>query len=317
MFIVFDTETTGLPKRFNAPVSDVDNWPRCVQIAWQLHHADGSLIRRQDFLIKPEGFDIPFDSEKIHGISTELALEDGVVIQEVLDVFSQDLAQAQFVVGQNIGFDLNIVGCEFFRLGRENVFDAYEILDTCTELTAQLCQIAGGRGGRYKLPTLTELHSFLFQSDFDQAHNATADVVATARCFFELIRRGYFKEELTAVSTNFYDEFLAVNQDVIAPVEFEHQNLKKASKALRKKTQQSGVTPGQSEPGADTGLMDGWPFIHCHNHSQFSILQSTASTQDLISAAIKDNMPGVALTDMGNMMGLFTFYNKLISSINH
>jgi DNA polymerase-3 subunit alpha len=311
MFIVFDTETTGLPKRFNAPVSDVDNWPRCVQIAWQLHHSDGSLIRRQDFLIKAEGFDIPFDSEKIHGISTELALEDGVVIQEVLDVFSQDLAQAQFVVGQNIGFDLNIVGCEFFRLGRENVFDAYEILDTCTELTAQLCQIAGGRGGRYKLPTLTELHSFLFQSDFDQAHNATADVVATARCFFELIRRGFFKEELTAVSTNFYDEFLAKNTAVVAPVVFEHRNLKKASKALRKKTQQPGVAPGQSEPGADTGLMDGWPFIHCHNHSQFSILQSTASTQDLISAAIKDNMPGVALTDMGNMMGAFHFLQQI------
>ena len=103
MFIVFDTETTGLPKRFNAPVSDVDNWPRCVQIAWQLHSADGGLIRHQDFLIKPEGYDIPFDSEKIHGISTELAKKDGALLQEVLDIFSKDLAEAQFVVGQNIG----------------------------------------------------------------------------------------------------------------------------------------------------------------------------------------------------------------------
>lgn len=311
MFIVFDTETTGLPKRFNAPVSEVDNWPRCVQIAWQLHHSDGSLIRRQDYLVKPEGFDIPFDSEKIHGISTELALQDGVEIDLVLDKFGEDLAKANFVVGQNIGFDLNIVGCEFFRLGRTDVFEPYEILDTCTEATAELCQIPGGRGGRYKLPTLTELHSFLFQSDFDQAHNATADVVATARCFFELVRRGYFKQELTLVSPNFFNEFLAVNQDVIAPVEFEHQNLKKASKALRKKIQQPGVTSGQSEPAADTGLMDGWPFIHCHAHSQFSILQSTASTQDLIAAAVKDKMPGIALTDMGNMMGAFHFLQQI------
>ena len=311
MFIIFDTETTGLPKRFNAPVSDVDNWPRCVQIAWQLHDADGALIRRQDYLVKPEGFDIPFDSEKIHGISTELALQDGVEIDLVLDKFGEDLAKAKFVVGQNIGFDLNIVGCEFFRLGRTDVFEPYEILDTCTEATAELCQIPGGRGGRYKLPTLTELHSFLFQNDFDQAHNATADVVATARCFFELVRRGYFKQELTLVSPNLFNDFLAVNQDVIAPVEFEHQNLKKASKALRKKTQEENAIPSQSEPAADTGLMDGWPFIHCHAHSQFSILQSTASTQDLIAAAVKDKMPGVALTDMGNMMGAFHFLQQI------
>ena len=41
MYLIFDTETTGLPKRFDAPITDTDNWPRCIQIAWQLHDADG------------------------------------------------------------------------------------------------------------------------------------------------------------------------------------------------------------------------------------------------------------------------------------
>ena len=311
MFIIFDTETTGLPRRFNAPVSDVDNWPRCVQIAWQLHDVSGSLIRRQDFLIQPDGFDIPFDSEKIHGISTELAQKDGVPIAEVLEAFGQDLSQARFVVGQNIGFDLNIVGSEYFRLGQNNMFEAHEVLDTCTEVTAQLCQIPGGRGGRYKLPTLTELHRFLFQSDFDQAHNATADVVATTRCFFELLRRGYFKDELTPISPNFYADFLAVNQSVVAPVTFKHRNLKKASKALLKKTEPLSPVSDIPQTPADGSSMADWPFVHCHTHSQFSILQSTASTQDLIQAAAKDNMPGVALTDTGNMMGAFHFLKQI------
>jgi DNA polymerase-3 subunit alpha len=311
MFIVFDTETTGLPKRFNAPVSDVDNWPRCVQIAWQLHSADGGLIRHQDFLIKPEGYDIPFDSEKIHGISTELAKKDGTLLQEVLDIFSKDLAEAQFVVGQNIGFDINIIGCEYFRLGKKDVFESCKVLDTCTEVTAQLCQIPGGRGGRYKLPTLTELHGFLFQSDFDQAHNATADVVATARCFFELIRRGYFKEELAPIAPKFFDDFLAVNKAVIAPIQLKHRNLKKASKALREQAQELHPKVSGPDKPVDHALMEDWPFIHCHSHSQFSILQSTASTQDLISAAVKDNMPGVALTDIGNMMGAFHFLQQV------
>ena len=44
MYLVFDTETTGLPKKWNAPLSDSENWPRCVQLAWQLHDSKGILI---------------------------------------------------------------------------------------------------------------------------------------------------------------------------------------------------------------------------------------------------------------------------------
>jgi len=47
---------------------------------------------------------------------------------------------------------------------------------------------AGGRGGGFKWPTLEELHQKLFSEDFPDAHNAAADVVATARCFLEMIR---------------------------------------------------------------------------------------------------------------------------------
>jgi DNA polymerase-3 subunit alpha len=39
MFLIYDTETTGLPKNYNAPLTDSDNWPRLVQLAWQLHDA--------------------------------------------------------------------------------------------------------------------------------------------------------------------------------------------------------------------------------------------------------------------------------------
>ena len=87
MYLVFDTETTGLPKNFNAPISDLDNWPRCIQIAWQLHDEMGNLIEHKDYLIKPDDFDIPYDSERIHGISTELATQKGVDIKQALNEF--------------------------------------------------------------------------------------------------------------------------------------------------------------------------------------------------------------------------------------
>ena len=44
MYLIFDTETTGLPKNWKAPITDTDNWPRCVQIAWQLHDEMGELV---------------------------------------------------------------------------------------------------------------------------------------------------------------------------------------------------------------------------------------------------------------------------------
>ena len=140
MYLIFDTETTGLPKKFNAPVSDVDNWPRCVQIAWQLHDYDGSLIEHNDFLIKPENYDIPYQSEKIHGISTALAKEKGETIEIVLKSFKDALSKTQILVGQNLKFDLNIIGSEFHRLAFNNDWLKIPVLDTCTEKTALLCK---------------------------------------------------------------------------------------------------------------------------------------------------------------------------------
>ena len=91
MYLIFDTETTGLPRDFNAPITDTDNWPRCIQIAWQLHDDMGQLVEAKDYLVKPDGFDIPYQSEKIHGISTDLALEQGESLAFVLEEFNNQL----------------------------------------------------------------------------------------------------------------------------------------------------------------------------------------------------------------------------------
>ena len=138
MYLIFDTETTGLPKRWDAPVSDTENWPRCIQIAWQLHDAMGNLLDRQDYLIQPDGFNIPYDAEKIHGISTELALEKGYPLAEILEKFKEALARTKFVVGQNVGFDINIMGAEFHRANLKTLLGELPVLDTCTEHTATL-----------------------------------------------------------------------------------------------------------------------------------------------------------------------------------
>lgn len=308
MYLIFDTETTGLPKNYNAPVSDTDNWPRCVQIAWQLHDERGNLLENKDFLIRPEGFNIPYDSEKVHGISTELAENEGVPLEEVLEQLNQVLQKTKIVAGHNVGFDLNVIGCEFFRKNFETPLFEKKVLDTCTEQTAELCKLPGGRGGKFKLPTLTELHEFLFDQSFVEAHNATADVEATSRCFLELIRREEFTSKQLEVAHTYFREFQEVNPGPIQLVGLKHVNLKEASKAY-KKTVSPEKTTISSE---DKNALDEAVFVHLHNHSQFSVLQSTSGTQDLLQATIKNKMPAVAITDAGNMMGAFHFVQNII-----
>ena len=48
--------------------------------------------------------------------------------------------------------------------------------------------LTGGRGRKFKLPTLMELYKHLFNQEFDSAHNASADVEATALCLFKLLK---------------------------------------------------------------------------------------------------------------------------------
>ena len=313
MYLIFDTETTGLPKRWDAPVSDSDNWPRCIQIAWQLHDKNGRLIEHQDYLVQPEGFNIPYDAEKIHGISTELAAEEGIPLNEVLEKFQDALSKTKYVVGQNVGFDVNIMGAEFYREGMENELTDLLVLDTCTEVTASLCQIPGGRGGKFKLPTLTELHQFLFDSKFEEAHNATADVEATTRCFFELIRKEVFTKEELDVPQEYFKDFSRENPEPIALIGLKHINLKEASRKIREQLEKAEGTDDISQETIEQNIQNlkEVDFVHLHNHSQFSVLQATSSIPDLVKAAAENKMPAVALTDVANMMGAFHFVKEV------
>src|SRR3989338_5136053 len=312
MFLIFDTETTGLPRDWNAPLTDLDNWPRAVQIAWQLHDSDGNLLENKDFLIRPDGYDIPFDAERIHGISTALATQEGADLDEVLVQFKDALNRSQFVVGQNVGFDVNIMGAELLRRGVETNLHELPVLDTCTETTAGLTKLPGGRGGRFKLPTLTELHEYLFQVPFGEAHNATADVEATTRCFFELVRREVFTLEELKAEPDFFEKFKSLHPSQIQPIGLVHINLKEASAKLKEVVAPSA---GDIDREAARVRLKNAPFVHLHNHTQFTILQSTMDVKSLIKQAMQHKMPAVALTDTSNMMGAFHF-EKAISGIN-
>ena len=313
MYLIFDTETTGLPKSWNAPITDTDNWPRCIQIAWQLHDDMGNLLDRNDFLIQPDGFNIPYDAERIHGISTELAQEKGISLDEGLRLFNEALSKTTFIVGQNVEFDVNIMGCEFHRLGVENNLTKLPVLDTCTEKTALLCQLPGGRGGKFKLPTLTELHKHLFGIDFAEAHNATADVEATTRCFLELIRLREFTKEELDVDADYFKKYSEANPKPIQLIGIQHINLKKESDKIRKRLEKLKDVEDTKSTKEGLAELKDVQFAHLHNHTQFSVLQSTIQIGNIVKAAAKDNMSAVAMTDTGNMMAAFHFVSAVLN----
>ena len=56
-------------------------------------------------------------------------------------------------------------------------------------------------------------------------------------------------------------------------------------------------------------------FVHLHVHSQYSILDGQAAVTKLVDKARADGMPGIALTDHGNMFGIKVF-TDYVNSIN-
>ena len=294
MFLIYDTETTGLPRDWKAPLTDSDNWPRLVQLAWQLHDADGSLIARGNRIIRPDGFTIPFTSAKIHGITTARAEADGIPLAEALAEFDADLARASYVMGHNIEFDVNIVGAEYHRLQQpmEKLTDK-PVIDSKNEAT-DYCAIPGGRGGQFKWPTLTELHQKLFGEGFGEAHDAAYDVDATAKCFFELCRlRVIQRPELTDPDG----------------IQYEAPKLEAANFAAAKATKkQAKKPPSDAAPAA--AVSDAVSVVHLHTHSKFSILQAVSSVAELTKQAADFGMNALAISDHGNMMGAFQFVRE-------
>jgi DNA polymerase III subunit epsilon len=187
MYLFFDTETTGLPRKWRAPVTDFANWPRMVQVAWVLTEEDGKEVGSGSHIIRPSGFLIPEDASRVHRITTQRALEEGEELVSVLSRFAADLARAEVLVAHNLSFDEMIVGAEFLRMDMPNHLDGKERLCTM-ESSTTYCNIPGQYGPKW--PRLSELHEKLFGETFSEAHNAENDIRATVRCFFELRHRG-------------------------------------------------------------------------------------------------------------------------------
>jgi len=307
MFLIFDTETTGLPQNWNAPLDDFDNWPRMIQLAWQIHDKNGELVDSQSYLVVPEGFIIPRGSEKIHGITTERATIEGHPINFVLMEFNNALKEADTIAGHNIEFDNSIVGSEMLRAKIDTTLFKKNSVDT-KNVSTNYCALPGGRGGNLKWPTLEELYFKLFNEKFEAAHNAIADVQATTRCFFELIRIGIVDANILKLDPSVVEEFRNNHPKLIQSTGIEvssfHDDVK-----VDKDNKKTNPTEEITTPETDTIA-----FTHLHVHTQYSVLDGLSDIDKMLEKAKNDGMEAVAITDHGYMYGVKKFHDAALKA---
>lgn len=209
-YIVFDTETTGLPERKSYdvyyPYTQLEKYKfsRLVSIAWAVYDGCEKIISRY-FIIKPEGFTINNSSKatEIHGITKEIAEEQGVDIHMVFLALLGDIdvEHLQTLVAHNLEFDWHILLSEISRISRgKNSQEKVLVADDLMKLIHSLkkhCTMKMGtsvvkiphrysRSG-WKYPSMQELHEHLFGARFTNAHNAEADMVACNACYQRLV----------------------------------------------------------------------------------------------------------------------------------
>ena len=189
--LFFDTETTGIPDRSAKWDTDFMSYPHVVQIAW--------IYRGEKFnyIIRPEGWDIPEDATAVHGITTEYALEHGAPFAAVIDKFISDCYSAGLICGHNVHFDTGIVKANILReLGRayydaENVEDALFKGKRIDTMRSSMKWVdARNSWGKLKFPNLGELYSRCFPGETFPAHDALEDTQAVARCLPVLVEKG-------------------------------------------------------------------------------------------------------------------------------
>tara|TARA_Y100000590_G_scaffold402816_1_gene488895 strand:+ start:1047 stop:1667 length:621 start_codon:yes stop_codon:yes gene_type:complete len=190
--IILDTETTGLPKEWNKSITDDENWPNIVQLAWILYDlSTNELLSCKNFIIKlRDGKKIPQDSTNIHKITNEIMDSSGIDIQIVFDKFFEDFDKAEYVVAHNLDFDWKIMSIELYRnkiYHRINLTKQKKIR-YCTMKRAKNLYRFRDEAGKLtkKYPKLKQLYELLYHEKVENLHNAAVDTYICFRCFYKM-----------------------------------------------------------------------------------------------------------------------------------
>ena len=214
-FIVFDTETTGLPSK-NAKLSLTDLWPYVVQFSYIIYESETNCLEKKDYIVQIPS-DIVMNNENIaiHGITNEMSQIKGVKINNVIEEFINNIEGSDLIIGHNLEFDLNILKVELLRMIREtndekikqkyqdklNILYFYDKYFCTMQNSINVCKLPSPYKkykDQFKYPRLDELHNHLFGFKPTNLHNSLNDVNVTFRCFYKL----YYDQDICEINSD-------------------------------------------------------------------------------------------------------------------
>jgi len=170
--LIFDTETTGLPK---GSLVQLDKQPRVIEFAGIIWDDATDDEQEHVWLFNP-GIPIPPEASKVSGI-TDAMVHDAPAFAEKAPAIRALLVLADVVVAHNLFFDIHMVSNEFRRADTADV-----------KWPKGICTVEATEHFKSRRLKLAELHHHLFDEHFKGAHRAIVDVRALLRCYKELIR---------------------------------------------------------------------------------------------------------------------------------
>lgn len=214
--LIFDTETTGLPKTKLLTKEVLHLLPFIVQLSYVIFNTVTNRIEViQDHIINiPLDIQISPESTNIHGITKEITLSKGKALKDILFQFIEDYESCDLLVGHNLSFDVNMLKMETMRLIQTSLYFEKLYLEEfleklimesnnnnnnsnnsntkhyCTmKKTITYCDIKviDKKGKEYiKFPKLSELHKKMFGYIPKNLHNSLHDVLVCLRCFYQI-----------------------------------------------------------------------------------------------------------------------------------
>ena len=147
---------------------------------------------QRDYIIKlPDGITIPEECTKIHGITNEKMMSEGVDINKVLEEFTRDWMKCHILVAHNLDFDNRIIQAEYHRNQPINWLGRHRKLNIAQWNMVKNLQIfkfpVNLIQEHIKKPKLIELHKELFKTEPLNLHNSLIDVLACFRCFYKMM----------------------------------------------------------------------------------------------------------------------------------
>lgn len=210
MIVAYDTETTGLWRSGLSIAHELQ--PKICSLSAILIEETGpntfEVVDQMDDIVKPDGWVIPppqlpvgmtVDEAKkagiklvasdIHGITHEMAEEQGVPLFDTMKRFNELVSRSDTLLAHNEVYDNNIVRHALKLLKRTINLPERRV---CTMMMSKdYCRLPPNfPGGDWKWPRLEEAYRHVFGREMVNAHSSLADITQAVELYQELKRRG-------------------------------------------------------------------------------------------------------------------------------